>query len=62
VSLRDDAGNEYPMLYVSKRCSSWGKLRIGSRWLFVEVLYQGKKGIYAEIEGVSSLCSKLQAM
>lgn len=62
VSLRDESGREYPMLYVSKRCSAWEKLEIGSSWQFVEVVRQGKSGVYTEIEGVSALCDRLQAM
>jgi hypothetical protein len=62
VSVRDEDGHEFSMLSVSKRCSAWQKLKIGSRWLLVEVVRQGKHGNYIQVYGADQICDKLQAM
>ncbi len=64
VSFREE-GTAYRFndQYVSKHCSDWRKLKIGSRWLLTEVVRQGKNSRYSELEGVRyEFCEKIRAL
>jgi hypothetical protein len=52
----------YERLYVSKWCSSWRNLKIGSKWKFDEVTYQKGKEVYTKVDKVSELCSQLKSL
>jgi hypothetical protein len=60
VSLKDiETGVVYKMVSVSKRCSNWQKLKIGSQWKFDEVTYKQGDSTYTEISKVNELCWRL---
>lgn len=45
ISLRDvKTGAQYNRLSVSKRCSNWEGLKVGSKWELPEVTYQHDDG------------------
>ncbi len=61
VTLKDKLTDEiYSRLSVSKRCSSWDKLKIGDTLKFKEVTYRRANDVYKEIEGVRDLCKYLR--
>lgn len=61
VDIKDvETGRIYKNKGISKHCNHWQKLKIGSRWHFTEVIYQGKDVRYIEIEGVRSLCEAIK--
>ncbi len=64
VSFQEEGtGFHYRRQYVSKHCSAWDKLKIGSRWQLVEVVRQGKNGKYSTLEGVGGeFCDRLHAL
>lgn len=63
VTLKDtENGIIYERLYVSKWCSSWRNLKIGSKWKFDEVTYQKGKEVYTKVDKVSELCSQLKSL
>lgn len=64
VSFREEGTNyQFKRQYVSKYCSDWRKLKIGSRWKLVEVVRQGNNSTYSELEGVrSEFCLKVRAL
>lgn len=45
---------------VSKRCVSWDKLKIGSKWKFEEVTYQYGTEVYTKVDKVNELCTRLK--
>lgn len=61
VSLRDVETNQvFKMIRVSKRCSNWRNLKLGSHWQFTEVVKMKEDGSqYAQITDVHTLCSRL---
>jgi len=61
VDLRDvETGKIYKGQYVSKRCSSWKKLEIGSKWKFTQITYKDQDGVLSySISDVHSLCHTL---
>lgn len=61
VDIKDvETGRIYKNKGISKHCNHWQKLKVGSRWYFTEVVYQGKDMRYVEIEGVKSLCEAIK--
>lgn len=63
VSLKDtENGTIYKMVRVSKRCSNWQKLKIGSKWQFDEVTYQYGDETYVEVDNVNELCYRLSKL
>lgn len=61
VSLKDvETGVIYKMERVSKRCVSWDKLKIGSKWKFEEVTYQYGAEVYTKVDKVNELCTRLK--
>lgn len=61
VDIKDvETGRIYKNKSISKHCNHWQKLKVGSRWYFTEVIYQGKDMRYVEIEGVRSLCEAIK--
>lgn len=61
VDIKDvETGRIYKNKSISKHCNHWPKLKVGSRWYFTEVIYQGKDMRYVEIEGVRSLCEAIK--
>lgn len=64
VSFREEnTGYQFKNQYVEKHCNSWRKLKVGSRWKLTQVVRQGKKGRYTELEGVRhKFCDKLRAL
>ena len=60
VSVRDvETGEVSEKIYVSKRCSSWQKLEIGSQWTFQEKTYRKDDGTTFTGVSVSGLCDRL---
>lgn len=61
VDLRDvETGQIYKSEYVSKRCSSWRKLEMGSKWKFTQITYKNKDGVLSyAIADVYTLCDSL---
>ena len=61
VSLRDVETNQvFERLRVSKRCSNWRNLKLGSRWQFTEVVKMKEDGSkYSQINDVHTLCGRL---
>lgn len=64
VDVRDvETGYVYKSIYVSHHCNEWRKLKLGSRWYFTEVVYQGKNSNYVVVEGIKTkLCTALKRM
>jgi hypothetical protein len=63
VDIKDvETGRVYKNKGISKHCNHWQKLKVGSRWYFTEVIYQGKDMRYVEIEGVRSLCEAIKSL
>lgn len=64
VSFREEGtGFHYRRQYVSKHCSAWDELKIGSRWKLVEVVRQGKNGKYSTLEGVrGDFCDRIRGL
>lgn len=61
VDLRDvETGKVYKAQYVSKRCSSWKKLEMGSQWKLTQVTYKDSEGVLSySIADVHSICQAL---
>lgn len=61
VDLRDvETGQIYKSEYVSKRCSSWRKLEMGSQWKLTQVTYKDSDGVLSySIADVHSICQAL---
>ncbi len=61
VTLKDKVtGETYSRLSVSKRCSSWNKLKIGDTLKFKEVTYRRANDVYKRVEGIKDLCKNLR--
>lgn len=61
VDIKDvETGRIYKNKGISKHCNHWQNLKVGSRWYFTEVVYQGKDMRYVEIEGIRSLCEAIK--
>lgn len=60
VTVRDvETGQVNENLYVSKHCFEWGRLKVGSLWIFKETTYRWSDGsTYTEIDA-SDLCNRL---
>lgn len=61
VDLRDvETGKVYKDEYVSKRCASWKKLEMGSKWKLTQVTYKNSDGVLSySIVDVHSICQAL---
>lgn len=64
VSIRDiETGQVYKSQTVSRHCSVWKRLDIGSKWKFTELTYKDSEGVVSyEVDGVRGLCDLLRAM
>lgn len=62
VDLKDiETGVIYKSEYVSKRCSYWQKLEIGTKWEFTEITYRNDDGkLTYRLNGVNTLCDSLR--
>ena len=60
VSLREEGTNYvFKDQYVDKNCDDVDKLRVGSRWQFEEVTYQGENSQYSELRNMDSFCDRI---
>ena len=64
VNIRDvETGKVYEAQTVSRHCSAWKRLEIGSKWKFTELTYKDTKGVLSyEVDGVRGLCDLLKSM
>ncbi len=61
VTFREVGTKNVHLEYISKRCSAWDKLKMGSYWNLTEETYQGKDGPYTMLSGVrGEFCWKLE--
>lgn len=59
VTLKDLSNNEVTRVYVSKRCSRWREIKVGSTVTLTKVTLRNDKGeISTRVEGKSSICPR----
>ena len=64
VDLKDvETGVVYKSEYVSKRCSYWKRLELGTKWKFTEITYRNDEGkLTYRLNGVNTLCDSLRSL
>ncbi len=59
VTLKDISTNEVTRVYVSKRCSQWRKIKVGSTVTLTKVTLRNDKGeMSTRLEGKSVICPR----